>query len=259
MLRFSLGHPNSVTIFQNAADRRALTPLCGETAMIGGSGVDLNLFRPGPRRSEDHCVVVMPARMIASKGVLDFVAAAQILRRRSVNATFALVGPVPSHNRGGIPEANLNAWNTEGPVAWWGHQNDMAAVYQKADVVCLPSRGGEGVPRALQEAAACGLPIVTTDVPGCGETVLRACAGLVVKPRSPVDLADALQSMIVDPEMRRAFGANARRQAEALFSVGLVVDGHIEIYDRLVNRAARARPPKYADGDDLILFKRTAK
>jgi glycosyltransferase involved in cell wall biosynthesis len=259
MLRFPLGHPNSVTIFQNAADRRALMALCGETAMIGGSGVDLNLFRPGPRRSDDHCVVVMPARMIASKGVLDFVAAAQILRDRGVEATFALVGPVPSDNRGGISEVELNAWNAEGSVTWWGHQSDMAAVYQKADVVCLPSWGGEGVPRALQEAAACGLPIVTTDVPGCGETVLRCSAGLVVKPRSPAELADALQSMIGDPGMRRAFGANARRHAEELFSVDLVVDDHLEIYDRLLDRAARARPPQYADGDDLILFKRAAK
>jgi glycosyltransferase involved in cell wall biosynthesis len=197
--------------------------------------------------------------MIASKGVLDFVAAAEILRRRGVDATFALVGPVPSNNRGGISQANLNAWNAEGLVAWWGHQNDMAAVYQKADVVCLPSRGGEGVPRALQEAAACGLPIVTTDVPGCGETVLRCCAGLVVKPRSPVDLADALQNVIEDPDMRRAFGANARRQAEKLFSVDLVVHDHLEIYDRLLDRAARVRPPPQADGDDLILFKRSAR
>jgi glycosyltransferase involved in cell wall biosynthesis len=259
MLRFPLGHPNSVTIFQNAADRRALMPLCGVTAMIGGSGVDLHLFRPGPRRSDDHCVVILPARMIASKGVLDFVAAAQILRRRGVDATFALVGPVPSDNRGGISQAKLNAWNAEEPVAWWGHQKDMAAIYQRADVVCLPSRGGEGVPRALQEAAACGLPIVTTDVPGCGETVLRGGAGLVAKPRSPVDLADALQKLIVDPEMRRAFGANARRQAEKLFSVDLVVDDHLEIYDRLLDRAARARPPQQADGDDLILFKHSAR
>jgi glycosyltransferase involved in cell wall biosynthesis len=257
MLRPSLSNPNSVTIFQNDADRIALQALCAATVTIRGSGVDLDQFYPAPRRrSQGRCIVIMPARLIASKGVREFVLAARILRSRGVDGTFALVGAAQPGNRGRIPETELNRWIAEGVVEWWGHKCDMAEVYRHADVVCLPSRGGEGVPRVLLEAAASGLPVVTTDVPGCGETVEHGTTGLVVQPWSPIDLAAALRSLIEQSELRRALGSHARRRAEALFSIDAVVDAHMKLYDSLLERARSARPRRHADGDDLSLFGR---
>jgi glycosyltransferase involved in cell wall biosynthesis len=257
MLRPGLSSPNSVTIFQNDADRIALQASCSATVMIRGSGVDLNQFYPAPRgRSQGRCIVIMPARLIANKGVREFVQAARLLRSWGVDATFALVGASQPGNRGGIPGTELNVWTAEGVVEWWGHERDMAEVYRRADVVCLPSRGGEGTPRVLLEAAASGLPVVTTDVPGCGETVQHGTTGLVVRPWSPIDLAAALRPLIERPELRHRLGSQARRRAEALFSIEAVVDAHMKLYDGLVDRALSAKPLRHADGDDLILFGR---
>src|SRR5262249_11391723 len=130
-------------------------------ALIRGTGVDPDEFAPRPEPTGVP-VVVLAARMLWTKGIAEFVEAARIVRQQGIEARFVLVGRTDSENPSGIPPDQLRVWTASGAVEWWGHRNDMAEVFAGANLVCLPSYG-EGVPKVLVEAAACGRAIVATD------------------------------------------------------------------------------------------------
>src|SRR5579864_7943622 len=119
-----------------------------------------------------------------------------------IRARFVLVGDSDANNPSCVPREQLLEWDKNGQVEWWGHQQDMPALFKKVSLVCLPSHGGEGVPKVLMEAAASGRAIVTTDVPGCREIVRPGINGMLVPPRNPVALAAAIEELLRDPERR---------------------------------------------------------
>ena len=153
--KLALSLPNSIITFQNADDHEMFIArglVAREmTTLIRGSGVDVNHFSPQPEPAGAP-LIVLPARMLWTKGVEEFVSAARALRAAGVNARFALVGDPDFMNRAAIPAHRLAEWKAEGAVECWGHQDDMRAVYAQAHIVCLPSYH-EGR-KALMEAAA---------------------------------------------------------------------------------------------------------
>jgi glycosyltransferase involved in cell wall biosynthesis len=242
-LRTSLAHPNALTIFQNPDDRAVFLGrhILAEdrTVLIRGSGVDLATFVPAPVPPGPP-VVVLASRMIWSKGIGEFVEAARRLKA-SHGARFALVGDPDPGNPLGVPREQLEAWQREGVVEWWGHRDDMPAVLASATVVALPSYYGEGVPKVLLEAAAAGRPIVTTDEPGCREAVDDGDNGLLVPARDVAALARAIGALLSDPDRCRAMGARGRQRARDEFSVEGVVERTLALYDAVL---ASAPAPK---------------
>ncbi len=230
--RQALGHPNSRVIFQNDDDRRELLSLgCVDRARTvvirGGSGVDVATYAAElpPAGSP---LVVLPARMLRDKGVIEFVEAARAIRAKGVDARFALVGGL-HENPAALTPTELRALTADGVVEWWGHRTDMPDVLARASIVCLPSYR-EGTPRALLEAAAAGRAVVTTDVPGCRDAMLDGRTGLLAKVRSSDDLARQLLALLVDPARRDAMGAAGRRLAEEQFDVDRIVGAVFEVY-----------------------------
>jgi glycosyltransferase involved in cell wall biosynthesis len=237
LLRLAAGHRRARIIFQNRDDLDLLTRAGaarpGRSAVIRGSGVDLEAFAPVPEPGGAP-VVLYAGRMMREKGVGDFAAAARELRARGVSARFVLVGkPDPAH-RSSLSEETLRAWSGAGEVEWWGARADMAAVIGSAAVVCLPSWYGEGLPKVLLEAAACGKAMVATDVPGCRELVIDGETGILVPPRDPAALARALARLLNDPELRRTLGSNARLAAETEFGADQVVRETLAVYEELL-------------------------
>jgi glycosyltransferase involved in cell wall biosynthesis len=196
--------------------------------MIRGSGVDIECFRPQPE-AEGQPRVVLPARMLRDKGVVEFVEAARLLRAQGSAARFVLVGDPDPENPASLSVAQLNAWRDEGIVEWETWRDDMPAVYQGAHVVCLPSYR-EGLPKVLLEAAASGRAIVATDVPGCREIVRQGDNGLLVPPRDARALAEALRKLVDDPVLRRRMGQRGRKIAETEFSVEKVIAETLAVY-----------------------------
>jgi glycosyltransferase involved in cell wall biosynthesis len=226
---------NVVSLFQNDDDRQALVShgvvSMGRTVIIPGSGVDLERFKAG-REPDGVPLVVLPARMLRDKGVLEFATAARIVEAEGRIARFALVGPLDPHNASAITQAELDAL-VGGALTWWGPQADMAAVLAQACVVALPSYG-EGLPKVLAEAAAAGRAIVTTDVPGCRDVVEDGVSGLIVPPRDSGALARALARLLDDPALRTRLGAAARRRAEERFDLRAIVRQTLALYDQVV-------------------------
>jgi glycosyltransferase involved in cell wall biosynthesis len=252
--RKGLSHANQTVIFQNDDDRReflargVVTP--AETALIRGSGVDPEVFSPGERPAGPP-VVVLPARLLWDKGVGEFVEAAAILKARGVDARFVLVGEPDPHNPASVSDADLAAWSRSGAVEAWGRSDDMPAVLRKAHIACLPSYR-EGLPRALLEAAASALPIVTTDVPGCREVVRDGYNGYLVPPRQAAALADALEKLIRAPAAEREqMGRRGRGLVLEQFTLDHVVRETLKLYR---TRMEGARPARIRLGTSTRIF-----
>jgi glycosyltransferase involved in cell wall biosynthesis len=220
-------------IFQNSEDMRAFVAgglVAAEVAhLVRSSGVELERFAVLPE-PEGIPVVMLAARMLWEKGVGDFVEAARVVNKADITAHFVLVGDTYSSNPSAVPAEQLSRWQAEGIAEWWGWHDDMPAVLARANVVCLPTYYGEGVPKVLVEAAACGRAIVASDIPGCREVVRHGENGLLVPQRNPAALAEAISTLAGDVGMRRIMGANGRKIAEQQFSVEKVNQSTLMVY-----------------------------
>jgi glycosyltransferase involved in cell wall biosynthesis len=246
LYRLAMAHRNLKVIFQNADDKASLVKLTGlpesKTAMIRGSGVDLRQYVVCPLPLNER-VVILAARLLLDKGVSEFVEAARILHRRYYGSAtvvrFVLVGEPDLYNPTSVTMAQLNAWVDEGAIEHWGHRSDMPAVLSAANIVTLPSYYGEGLPKVLIEAAACGRAVVTTDHPGCRDAIEPGVSGVLVPVRDAQALAAAIQDLLDDADKCAAMGHAGRDLAERAFDVNQVVAAHLQIYEELMAKAAR--------------------
>lgn len=231
LYRRALGHKHATVIFQNPDDRAMFLKhrLVREEqiVMVRGSGVDLERFSVAQRPPTPPVRITLIARMLWDKGVGEFVEAARSLQDQP--AEFCLVGDTDDGNPAAIPTQTLKDWAEEGVVHWQGWAEDVNAIYANSHIACLPSYR-EGMPKALIEACACGLPIVSADVAGCRETVEEGKNGFLVEVRNAKSLARALKALIQDATLRTHFGAASRAKAEAEFSLKKVIAQHLEIY-----------------------------
>jgi glycosyltransferase involved in cell wall biosynthesis len=244
LYRIALHHPNQRVIFQNAADRSRFVEAGyvrpDHARLIRGSGVDVGRFTPAAFPT-GRPTVVLASRLLWHKGVGDLVEAASILRSAGVNVRVALVGRPESGNPASIPEATLESWTRTGDVEWWGFQVDMPSVFARAHVVCLPSYYGEGVPKVLLEAAACGRPLVASDIPGCHDIVRDGDNGFLVPPRRPHELARTLGKLLGDGALQGRLGSASRRIVVEEFALDRVVRETLDLYTELssLGRAPR--------------------
>jgi glycosyltransferase involved in cell wall biosynthesis len=228
-----LARPRVRVIVQNPEDQAQLQRSAGLSAvLIRGAGVDLTRFRPQPPPA-GQVTIVLASRMLWDKGVREFVDAARRLRAGRGRCRCVLVGKPDPDNPSAVPEQQLRQWHDSGAIQWWGHQADMPAVLAQAHIVCLPSYR-EGLPTILIEAAAAGLPLVATDVPGCREVVRQERNGLLVPPRDVVALARALTRLVGDASLRAAYGLESRRLAAAELGIDRVAQETLAVYRSLL-------------------------
>lgn len=240
--RALLASPKVRVLVQNPDDRGQILRLAGvEPVLIPGSGVDLARFVPTPDKPEPVSVV-LASRMLWDKGVGDFVAAARLLKGQGSPARFVLVGRPDPGNPGSVDEAQLREWQGEGCIEWWGYRADMPEVLAQCHIGCLPSYYREGLPKFLIEAAAAGLPLVTTDATGCREAVDEGQNGFLVPPRDPVALAATLERLIGDADLRREFGAHSRAIAETRFDSHRIHAAVLAVYRELLTQGGARLP-----------------
>ena len=215
LIRGALTSRRTRFLFENPDDALALglDPSERTVTIVGGAGVDPSAFAPRPLVAQPPLRVALVARMLWSKGVDVAVEAVRLARGRGVPVELSLCGAPDPSNRRAIPEATLRGWSRDG-VAWLGPTAEVAEIWAGHHAACLPSRGGEGLPRALLEAAACGRAIVTTDVPGCRGLVRDGVEGLIVPPDDAPALAAALARLDADSGLVAALGTAARTRIE---------------------------------------------
>jgi len=234
LLRASLAGRGSRLILQNPDDWRLFTDnklVRPERAhLIRGSGVDGSRFRPRPPAAGHvPCRVLFAARLLWSKGIEQFVAAAGRLASPG-RCEFLVAGRPDRGNPDAVDADWLAAREREGKVRLLGHVGDMARLLGMSDIVVLPSTYGEGVPRILVEAAAAGLPLVAFDVAGSREIVLDGENGFLVPAGDQDRLESALETLLDSARLRARFGAASRRHFESEYDVATVIARTVEVY-----------------------------
>ena len=250
-----------MTIFQNGDDLQAFADAglipAARAVCIRGSGVDTELLQPnwsvpGAQRTR----FMMASRMLWSKGIADFVAAARLVKPHHSHASFEIYGGTSedygSKNPDFIDRAWLEALNREGIVTWrgWTEPTEIEAAMRTSAAVVLPSTYPEGVPRSLIEAASAGAPIITTDKPGCREIVVEGCSGFLCPPGSPERLAEAMLQLLGCPDRITAMGKAGRRLAVDRFDTRVVFRATLEVYRRALIEARR--PASSEGGAQLV-------
>jgi len=238
LLQLALRGRNARLILQNPDDR-ALFKQAGlvdaaQVRLIPGAGVDSARFPARPTGTRDGPLrVLLAARLLWDKGIAEYIAAARRLRDEGRELRFLLAGAPDTGNPAAVDEATVREWVAEGVIEWLGHVDDMPALFASVDVVVLPSYR-EGLPTSLIEAAACALPLVTTDVPGCREVVTDGIDGLLVPARDVGALATAIARLQDDPELAARLGAAARAKALTEFDEKIVIARTLAVYRELL-------------------------
>ncbi len=233
--RYALRNVSARVIFENQADldffSKAGFVFEERHQLIESVGADPERFSPTPEPMNGQTVIVMAARTLWDKGVGVFVEAARLLGGRF---RMVLVGEPDPGNPTSLKVEMLNDWHRQGLIEWWGWKNDMEHVYAQSNIVALPTMYGEGVPRTLIEAAACGRPIVATDIPGCRSIVQHEKNGLLIPPNDPPALALALERLASDPALRKRMGAEGRKIILENFTHAKINTITMQVYQNLL-------------------------
>lgn len=240
--KLAFNHLNQKIIVQNKDDLKVLVNWgvlnLSKVKLLKGSGVKLENFINLDEPSGTP-VVCFAARLLRDKGVYEYVSAVRLLKERGIKAEFLLAGDLDINNPTGLKLKDLNKIRDEGYVKIIGYQKDIATLYAKSHIICLPSYR-EGFPKSLIEAAAAGRAVVTTDVPGCRDAIVPNKTGLLVPIKDSQKLADALQWLIENSKERIAMGKAGRNFAEKEFKIEKIILNHLDIYQDILSNSLRS-------------------
>lgn len=244
VLKFSHDRKNLLCIFQNNEDKGLYVKngiIKEEQARyIKGSGVDLKEFCYTPEGNENQneyhkLRVILTARMIVEKGVFILTEAAERLRSKYEDKVeFLLVGGIDDHP-GAITKEQLEAVCDGKYIQWLGYRTDVKELLQSSHIVAFPSYYMEGLPKSLIEATAIGRPVITCNSVGCKETVIDGHNGYLIPTKNVDALVEKLNILLSNAKLRQEMGRNSRAYAEANFSIDVVIDRHLNIYQELVS------------------------
>jgi len=243
LLRIVLGRPNSLAVFQNSDDRDRLVGagmLAADRArIIRGSGVDIARLKVQPEPAAPPIVVGCASRLLVNKGIGQLVEAQQRLRAEGHDVRLIVAGKPDPASPTSIPQTELDRWAALPGVELAGHVEDVRTVWARCHIAALPSLGGEGLPKSLLEAAACGRALVATDVPGCREVARAGENALLVPPGDAAALAGAIATLARDAELRARFAEASRRIVESDMTTERVGASTVELYRSLLAAATR--------------------
>lgn len=206
---------HSLALFENFEDQTVFINnkiVTSESSqVIAGAGVDLEKFLFCEQYPQGTPVVLFAARMIAEKGIYDFIDAIENLKAQGIPVRAKVAGILDLDALNRVQESKLKEWHSRGVVEWLGQCDNMPELLRSSNVVVLPTKYGEGIPRVLIEAAAVGRPIVATDVAGCREIVKDEYNGFLVPVGDVKQISSAIQKIILSKEKQSQFGRNGRK------------------------------------------------
>jgi glycosyltransferase involved in cell wall biosynthesis len=239
-LREAIDGPQVRFLFENPDDpvMLGLDPTdATKVAIVGGAGVDPLILMPEPMPPQPPLKVAVVARMLWSKGADLAVEAVTLARKQGARIELTLYGAPDPSNPKAVPEETLREWSSRPGIKWAGPTRDIEGVWRAHQLCCLPSRGGEGLPRSLLEGAACGRALLTTDVPGCRSFVRDGQDGFVVPANDVAALTKALMALAGSPGMVERMGQSARERLLAGYTERDVMEGVKALYRGLLGQA----------------------
>lgn len=228
---YFLGKKNNVFfIVQNDEDMKFLEKFSPRIHLVPGSGVSIKKYPLTKLPPYPPIVVICVSRLLREKGIYEFAEAAKILNNKDVE--FVLYGAPDPENPSSLTKEEINVWVNQGFIKWEGFCSDVAKAYRTAHIAVLPSYR-EGFPKSLLEAASCGRPIVTTDIPGCNDMVINEKNGLLVPVGDGRALAEAIKRLAQNPELMCQMGQAGRKRVETFFSDTIINLATLKLYKKL--------------------------
>jgi glycosyltransferase involved in cell wall biosynthesis len=227
---------SSVFVFENLADPQSMGFRPGHpkrSLTLMGAGVDIETFAPQPLPPLPPLKVAVVARMIWTKGVDLAVEAVSRLIADGVAVELDIYGAPDFANQRYVPIRELEAWGRRPGIHWHGFVFDISKVWESHHVGIFPSRGGEGLPRAMLEASACGRPLITTAVAGCTDFVRPDVEGFLVTPNSVEELTEAISRLINHPELIEPMGQAGRTRVTMNATLQIITDRYRALYSQL--------------------------
>lgn len=229
----------SFFVFENASNMRQFLN-CGicnkqRCSLVSGAGVDINRFSYTPERdiSGSPLRVLFAGRLIFGKGLEDLIVAVKKLREKGKMVRLDVAGIIDSDSREAIPLHQIEEWSRRHEINWLGQVENMAGLLSEVHIIALPTRYGEGLPRILLEASACGRPVITTDVAGCRNFVENGINGILVTPGAIDQLVSAIESL-ESVKVRETMGRAGRRKVEKDYTTKKVIQHYSKIYSDLM-------------------------
>jgi glycosyltransferase involved in cell wall biosynthesis len=242
------GLTTAATVFENGGDQGFFESNrligAGASVKIPGAGIDVEGFEEarlnGPSAETLRAelgltgaeVVITVTRVTREKGILDLLKAAELVHRVRPSVRFLIVGPRQGEGPFAVTDEELAPYSEY--VIATGARSDVPSLLAMADVFAFPSDYGEGIPRALMEAALRGMPIVTTDKDGCKEVIRDGWNGYVTPARDPKAMADRILDLINDRSVGERMGAHGPDLIKSTFSLDEIVNQHAALYERLL-------------------------
>ena len=237
LLKFAINHKNQKIIVQNNSDLHEFLRIKKISnknfILIPGSGVNLNLFNYVPENEKNN-LIIMVCRLLKDKGVYEFIEAEKKIRNKNIKARFWLVGCIDPSNPSSLSSKDIEKIKEDSKVKFLGFRKDISRLYKYSNIAVLTSYR-EGFPKSLIEASACGRPIITTDVPGCRDSIINNVTGILINKKNSQQLCDAIELLLKNDTLRKKMGYQARINAENNYNINDVITKHMEIYNNLIN------------------------
>jgi len=226
-------------VLQNGADydfllkNAIVEPECARL-LVGGVGVDTELFQPAARDASEKPTVTFASRLLKEKGIIEFVEVARRLKKKGTRVRFVIAGTPDTGNPGSVTENMLAEWRTWNCADFVGHSEDMPGLLAASDITVLATAYGEGAPRILMEAAACQVALIGSDNAGCKEVVIDGVNGLLIPPRDADALETAIETLLGDPMRRQTMGEAGRKLVVEKFNDKIIARKMLSIYREII-------------------------
>jgi len=231
LLKLFISKKNSIFIFQNKDDlsffleNKVVTT--DKFKIIKGSGVDtLKFAKKNTKKIYD---IILHSRLLVDKGIFELIDAIIHLRKKKIFLKVLLLGKPDKKNRSSISKDQILIWQSKKIIIWKGKVENVIPYLNKSKISILPSYR-EGLPKSLLEAASCGLPIIATDVPGCREICKNNYNGILVAPKNPLSIANAIEKLLKNSNLIKKFGENSRKLVIKNFSDKIVSNQFLKTY-----------------------------
>tara|TARA_Y100001970_G_scaffold72098_1_gene91523 strand:+ start:13511 stop:14617 length:1107 start_codon:yes stop_codon:yes gene_type:complete len=223
--KFIFQNPDDMNFF---IDKNLLIP--NQCHLIRGSGVEIKNSKMDIVKKDNDIIFGFMSRMLWSKGIDDFIQAAEILIKRNSDTKFFILGSPDKGSPDSVPLVWLEKINNKKNFFWFPHKENVDDFLNQLDVFCLPTYYPEGLPKSLLEAAAMRLPLIATDTPGCREIVKNDINGFLVNVKNPKQLSDRMYELSINLELRKKMGNESFKIVSNEFSIDLVVKKTLKVY-----------------------------
>lgn len=226
-------------IFEHESDRCVLENMVAidpcNLHVIDGAGIDVEKFPYTSELQNENIKVLFASRLLKSKGLEIVVESIRKLRSESLDIILYVAGIVDDKDPDRIPMEQIKKWQNEGLIEWLGTRNDVDALLKECNIMVLPTKYAEGIPRIILEACAIGRACIVGNMPGCRSIIENRVNGIILEEHTVNELSNSLSFLSRNPDLRKAYGLISSEKVKNRFSKEIIISKTLEVYNQAIS------------------------